>query len=137
LTSCHRHALGTAPGTAASVRAARLSRIGARFKFDVREQDGSKVLAQTLDPRFFPRPTVFIGTPDMKQYTIQADVMSDGNRRKMSDVGVVHAKAWQRDEPEPDTWTLQAPHQTAHQSSSPGLYGFAPQDVRFTSTTWW
>jgi len=158
--------------------------IGARFKFDVREKDGSKVLAKTTDNRFFQRATVFIGTPEMKNYTIQADVMSDGNRRKMSEVGiinqrylvvlkgneqklevnsnqerlrvgedfkwspntwyrlkarvdadpdgsaVVRAKAWKRDEPEPEKWSLEVPHKTAHQNGSPGLFGFSPQDMR-------
>jgi outer membrane protein assembly factor BamB len=66
--------------------------IGARFKFDVREQDGNKVLAKTTDNRFFQRATVFIGTPDMSGYTIQADVMSEGNRRKMSEVGVINQR---------------------------------------------
>ena len=64
--------------------------IGARFKFDVRQKDGSKVLAKTTDNRFFQRATVFIGTPEMSHYTIQADVMSDGNKRKMSEVGVIN-----------------------------------------------
>jgi hypothetical protein len=120
----------------------------------------------------------------MKGYTIQADVMSDGNRRKMSEVGlinqrymivlkgneqklevnsnqerlrvdqdfkwlpnvwyrlkarvdrngdgsaVVRAKAWKRDEPEPDAWTTEVTHKTAHASGSPGLFGFSPQDMR-------
>jgi outer membrane protein assembly factor BamB len=158
--------------------------IGARFKFDVEEKDGSKVLAKTTENRFFQRATVFMGTPDMAHYVIQADVMSDGNRRKMSEVGlinqrylivlkgneqkleinsnqerlrvakdfqwspkawyrlkarvdsspdgsaVVRAKAWKRDDPEPEQWTLEVPHRTAHQSGSPGLFGFSPQDMR-------
>lgn len=158
--------------------------IGARFKFDVREKDGSKVLAKTTENRFFQRATVFIGTPDMAHYVIQADVMSDGNRRKMSEVGVINqrylielkgneqklevnsnqerlrvgtdftwapkvwyrlkarvdanpdgsaivrAKAWKRDEPEPEQWTLEVPHRTAHQNGSPGLFGFSPQDMQ-------
>ena len=66
--------------------------IGARFKFDVREKDGNKVLAKTTDNRFFQRATVFIGTPDMSRYTIQADVMSEGNRRKMSEVGIINQR---------------------------------------------
>jgi hypothetical protein len=120
----------------------------------------------------------------MAHYVIQADVMSDGNRRKMSEVGlinqrylivlkgneqkleinsnqerlrvakdfqwspkawyrlkarvdsspdgsaVVRAKAWKRDDPEPEQWTLEVPHRTAHQSGSPGLFGFSPQDMR-------
>jgi outer membrane protein assembly factor BamB len=64
--------------------------IGARFKFDIRDLDGNKVMAKTLDNRFFQRATVFIGTPEMSHYTIQADVMSDGNKRKMSEVGIIN-----------------------------------------------
>ena len=67
-----------------------LSWIGARFKFDVREKEGGKVLAKTTDNRFFQRATVFLGTPEMHNYTIQADVLSDGNRRKMSEVGLIN-----------------------------------------------
>jgi hypothetical protein len=142
------------------------------------------VLAKTTDNRFFQRATVFIGTPEMSHYTIQADVMSDGNKRKMSEVGiinqryaivlkgndqklevssnferlreavdfkwlpnvwyhlksrvdiaadgagVVRAKAWKRGEPEPDAWTIEVKHKTAHREGSPGLFGFSPQDMR-------
>jgi len=63
--------------------------IGARLKFDIREVDGSRVFAKTLDNIFFQRATVFIGHPDESGYTIECDVMSDGNRRTMSSVGVV------------------------------------------------
>lgn len=163
--------------------------IGARFKFDVRDKDGSKALTKTIDNRFFQRAFVFIGEPSMKNYTIQADVMSEGTRRKMSEVGIINqhylivlkgndqklevnsnlerlrvpaasdapnfkwspntwytlksrvdigpdgkgvvkAKAWKRDEPEPATWTLEVPHNHAHTSGSPGLFGFSPQDMR-------
>ncbi|MDX1951944.1 MAG: PQQ-binding-like beta-propeller repeat protein [Verrucomicrobiota bacterium] len=163
--------------------------IGARFKFEVREKEGTKALTKTIDNKFFQRGFVFLGEPEMKNYTIQADVMSEGNRRKMSEVGlinqrylivlkgneqkievnsnlerlrvpavdepsnfkwspnswytlkarvdtksdgtgVVRAKAWKRGETEPESWTIEVPHQTAHQSGSPGLYGFAPQDMR-------
>jgi outer membrane protein assembly factor BamB len=158
--------------------------IGARFKFDVREKDGSKVLSKTIENKFFQRATVFFGAPDAKDYTIEADVMSDGNRRKMSEVGlinqryfivlkgneqkievnsnlerlrvdedfkwqpniwyrlkarvdiaadgsgVVRAKAWKKGEPEPEKWSIEVPHKTAHQSGSPGLFGFSPQDMK-------
>lgn len=163
--------------------------IGARFKFEVREKDGTKALTKTIDNKFFQRGTVFIGTPEMKDYTIQADVMSEGTRRKMSEVGVINqryaivlkgneqklevnsnlerlrvpaaedppnfkwipntwyrlkarvdvaadgsgvvrAKAWKRDDAEPDKWTLEVPHRTAHQNGSPGLFGFSPQEQR-------
>ncbi len=158
--------------------------IGARFKFEVREKDGTKCLTKTIDNRFFQRATVFLGAPDAKNYTIEADVMSDGNRRKMSEVGiinqryaivlkgndqklevssnferlreavdfkwqpntwyhlksrvdiaadgagVVRAKAWKKGDPEPDAWTIEVKHKTAHQEGSPGLFGFSPQDMR-------
>ncbi len=158
--------------------------IGARFKFEVRERDGNKCLVKTIDNKFFQRATVFLGAPDAKNYTIEADVMSDGNRRKMSEVGiinqryaivlkgneqkleissnferlreavdfkwqpnvwyrlksrvdvtpdgsgVVRAKAWKKGDPEPDAWTIELHHKTAHQEGSPGLFGFSPQDMR-------
>jgi outer membrane protein assembly factor BamB len=66
--------------------------IGARFKFDVRDKDGNKCLVKTIDNTFFQRATVFMGTPDLKNYTIEADVMSDGNKRKMSNVGVINQR---------------------------------------------
>jgi outer membrane protein assembly factor BamB len=163
--------------------------IGARFKFEVREKDGTKALTKTIDNKFFQRGTVFLGAPEAKDYTIQADVMSEGNRRKMSEVGIINqryvivlkgneqklevssnferlrvpaaedppnfrwqpniwytlkarvdvaadgagvirAKAWKRGDPEPEAWTLEVPHKHAHQNGSPGLFGFAPQDMR-------
>jgi outer membrane protein assembly factor BamB len=66
--------------------------IGARFKFDVRDKDGNKCLVKTIDNPFFQRATVFMGSPQLKNYTIEADVMSDGNRRKMSTVGVINQR---------------------------------------------
>ncbi len=162
--------------------------IGARFKFEIREKDGNKVLYKTVDNKFFQRATVFLGDETMKNYTIQADVFSEGNRRKMSEVGlicqrylialkgndqkievssnferlrvpavtdpsnfkwaantwytlkarvdvaadgsgVVRAKAWKKGDPEPEAWSIEVPHKNAHQSGSPGLYGFSPQDM--------
>ncbi|MHC1769978.1 MAG: PQQ-binding-like beta-propeller repeat protein [Verrucomicrobiia bacterium] len=163
--------------------------IGARFKFEVRDKDGTKALTKTIDNKFFQRAFVFMGDPEMSQYTIEADVMSEGNRRKMSDVGIINqrylvvlkgneqklevnsnlerlrvpateeppnfrwqpnvwyrlkarvdttsngsgavrAKAWKRSEPEPDAWTIEVPVNIAHQSGSPGLFGFSPQEMR-------
>jgi outer membrane protein assembly factor BamB len=155
--------------------------IGARFKWEVHEMDGNKVLAKTLAPVFFQRATSFLGNSEMSNYTVQADVMTDGNRRMKSEVGVINqrylialkgnaneievssnqerlkvnapfpvvakkwytlktmvevkpdgsgiikAKAWAKDEPEPEKWTLEAPHRIAHTKGAPGLYGFALQ----------
>ena len=161
-----------------------LSWIGARFKWEIRDLDGNKVLAKTLDKVLFQRTITFIGHPDMKNYTLEADVMSEGNRRIMSTVGVINqryiialkgnwqqleissnhdiikvgvpfswqsnqwyrlktrvdlqadgsgivrAKAWERGKNEPEEWTIEVPHNRAHSTGSPGLFGFSPQSKK-------
>jgi len=160
----------------------------ARFRFEVREKevDGvkTKALCKTIENKLFQRGTVFIGHPDMKNYTIEADVLSDGNKRKMSEAGVVNqryiavlkgnsqeleinsnqeriksavpfkwtantwyrikervdvapdgsgvvrAKAWKRGDAEPDAWAIEVPHKHAHPTGCPGIFSFAPQDMR-------
>ena len=156
--------------------------IGARFKFDVRELNGSKVLAKNFDRLLFQRAMVFIGTSDMSNYTVQADVMTDGNRRSKSDVGVINqrymivlkgnanelevssnyerfkrvapfpikpqqwytvktqvqvnadgtgvvlAKVWEKEQPEPADWTIKAETPLVHKQGSPGIFGFTPQN---------
>lgn len=167
--------------------------IGARLKWEIKEKDGNKVLAKTIEDKFFQRAFTFMGTPDMSGYTVQADVMSDGQSRKvggkekivkMSEVGVivnryivvlkgasqqlevnsnlerlqqnvpfawtpsawytlkarvdvnpatnagtVRAKAWKKGEAEPEKWTIEVEHKTAHASGSPGIFGFSPTDM--------
>ncbi|MEM7145948.1 MAG: PQQ-binding-like beta-propeller repeat protein [Verrucomicrobiota bacterium] len=66
--------------------------IGARFKWEVRDLDGEKVLAKTLDRILFQRALSFIGEPDSSDYTLQADLMTDGNRRTKSVVGLINQK---------------------------------------------
>ncbi|MDB6172870.1 MAG: Pyrrolo-quinoline quinone repeat-containing protein [Chthoniobacteraceae bacterium] len=61
----------------------------ARFKFEVREKDGNKALCKTIDNKRLQRGTIFINRSDLKNYTIEADVLSEGNKRKMSEVGVI------------------------------------------------
>jgi len=53
----------------------------------------------------------------------RVDIAQDGS-------GVVRAKAWKKGETEPQAWTIEVPHKTAHQNGSPGLFGFSPQDMR-------
>ncbi|MEQ1850975.1 MAG: PQQ-binding-like beta-propeller repeat protein [Chthoniobacteraceae bacterium] len=67
---------------------------GARFRFEVREAPGggSKALCKTIDNKLFQRGQVFIGHPEMKNYTVEADVMSEGNKRKMSDIGLINQR---------------------------------------------
>ena len=66
--------------------------IGARMRFDVREKDGSKALSKTIENKLLQRGTIFFGHSDMKNYTIEADVLTEGNRRKMSEVGVINQR---------------------------------------------
>jgi hypothetical protein len=66
--------------------------IGARFKWEVRDLEGNKVLAKTLDNIFFQRATAFIGDAGMKNYTMEADVRADGSRRTMSTVGLINQR---------------------------------------------
>mgnify|MGYP003572144162 FL=1 len=42
----------------------------------------------------------------------------------------MRVKAWPKGEPEPQDWTLEVPHAKAHRSGSPGLFGFAPQEMK-------
>lgn len=66
--------------------------IGARFKFEIHEIDGTRALAKTIDNRLLQRATVFLGDDTQRNYTLEADVMTDGNRRKMSEVGLVNQR---------------------------------------------
>jgi hypothetical protein len=66
--------------------------IGARFKFEIHDLNGNKVLAKTMENPFFQRATVFIGDRSTKNYTIEADVMSEGNKRVMSEIGLVNQR---------------------------------------------
>lgn len=69
--------------------------LGARMKWQVREDPtdpDNKVLAKTLDRVLFQRSMIFMGHADDTGYTVQADVMSDGNRRGMSVVGVINQR---------------------------------------------
>lgn len=69
-----------------------LAWIGARFRWEVREKDGSKVLAKTTDNPFLSRALTFIGHPEESNYTIAADLMSDGNRRGMGEMGLINQR---------------------------------------------
>jgi hypothetical protein len=66
--------------------------IGARFKFDVRELDGNKVFAKTFDRLLFQRATVFVAPSHLSNYTMQADVMTDGTPRAKSDIGLINQR---------------------------------------------
>lgn len=67
-----------------------------RFKFEVRNQDmdgkPNRALVKTIDNKLLQRGLVFVGPDRLQNYTIQADVLSEGNRRKMSEVGLVNQR---------------------------------------------
>mgnify|MGYP001943046778 CR=1 FL=1 len=69
-----------------------LAWLGARIKWYVLEQDGSKVIANRLDNVLFQRTMNFFGDPEMSNYVLSADVMTDGNRRIKSTVGLVNQR---------------------------------------------
>ena len=66
--------------------------LGARVKWHVLEKEGTKVAANRLDVILFQRTMNFIGKPGQKNYTFEADVMTDGTRRIMSTVGLVNQR---------------------------------------------
>lgn len=158
--------------------------LGARIKWHVAEKDGSHVLTKRLDNLLFQRTTNFFGSPELSEYTLAADVMTDGNRRTMSAIGLVNqrylialsgnsqvlevssnydrlsesvpftirpnvwyrlktrvetesdgsgtvfAKAWPREEDEPDDWTLTVDLEHCHPKGAPAVYGFTPQSLK-------
>ncbi|MEZ5302057.1 MAG: PQQ-binding-like beta-propeller repeat protein [Verrucomicrobiales bacterium] len=66
--------------------------IGARFKWEIREIDGTKALTKTLDRLILQRAMTFIADTESSDYTVQADIMTDGNRRVKSDVGLINQR---------------------------------------------
>ncbi|MEK0447474.1 MAG: hypothetical protein RLZZ399_2795, partial [Verrucomicrobiota bacterium] len=67
----------------------------ARFRFEIRKAPGegeNKALCKTIDNKLFQRGQIFIGHPGSRAYTIEADVLSEGNKRKMSEVGLINQR---------------------------------------------
>ena len=51
--------------------------------------EGNTVAGNTLDRVLFQRAINFIGHMDMSDYTMEADVMTDGDRRIKSNIGLI------------------------------------------------
>ena len=66
--------------------------LGARIKWHVLKHDGSQVIANRLDNVLFQRTMNFFGDPELSNYVLEADVATDGNRRVMSNIGVVNQR---------------------------------------------
>lgn len=66
--------------------------LGAGPKWHVMERGGNKVVAFRLERLLWQRSMNFIGKSDMCEYTLEADVMTDGTRRVLSTVGLVNQR---------------------------------------------
>ncbi len=67
----------------------------ARFRFEVRQapgEGGTKALCKTIENKLFQRGQIFIGRPGAKNYTVEMDVLTEGNKRKMSEIGLINQR---------------------------------------------
>ena len=69
-----------------------LSWLGARMRWQVQDFGGNMVAGNTLDRVLFQRAINFVGHKDMSNYTAVADVMTDGDRRTKSNVGLINQR---------------------------------------------
>jgi len=63
--------------------------VNCNTKFEVRQEEGNKILAKFADNPATKRARVYMGPADMANYTVQADVRASQKRRQMGDVGLV------------------------------------------------
>lgn len=67
----------------------------ARFRFEVRQAPGegsTKALCKTIENKLFQRGQIFIGHPGSSNYTVELDVLTEGNKRKMSEIGLINQR---------------------------------------------
>ena len=64
--------------------------IGAGRRFKVAELGGSQRLQKPPVERGLSRSSVYIGPPDMKGYTVEADLLGTKKGRRMPDMGVIN-----------------------------------------------
>jgi outer membrane protein assembly factor BamB len=69
-----------------------LAWLGARMRWQVQELSGNLVAGNTLDRILFQRAINFVGHKDMNNYTAEADVMTDGDRRTKSNIGLINQR---------------------------------------------
>lgn len=73
-----------------------LTWIGAGGKFAVQERDGEKLLTKLTNIDLYARARTYLGTSDMRDYTIEADVKVDSKesagRQQIPDVGVINSR---------------------------------------------
>ena len=66
--------------------------LGGRMKWRIVDLDGERVATRNMLNPLFQRTMTMIGDGDDSNYTIQLDLMSEGNRRSMSSVGVINQR---------------------------------------------
>ena len=69
-----------------------LSWLGARMRWQIQNLNGNLVAGNTLDRVLFQRAINFVGHKDMANYTAQAEVMTDGDRRTKSNIGLINQR---------------------------------------------
>ena len=63
--------------------------VRATNRFVVREMDGNKLLVKPPARRGLHRSNVYIGPPNMKDYTVQVDLLGTKPKRNMPDMGLI------------------------------------------------
>ena len=66
--------------------------LGGRLKWKVVDKDGERLLMRNMSNPLFQRTQTLITDHRDSNYTVQVDVMSDGNRRTMSSPGVINQR---------------------------------------------
>ena len=66
--------------------------LGGRLKWKIIDKDGERLLTRNMANPLFQRTMTLFGAADDSNYTVQVDVMSDGNRRTLSSPGVVNQR---------------------------------------------
>ena len=66
--------------------------LGARMRWQVQKSADNFVAGNTLDRVLFQRAINFIGHKDMSNYVVEADVMTDGDRRTKSNIGLINQR---------------------------------------------
>ena len=63
--------------------------VRATNRFVVREMDGNKILVKPPARRGLHRSNVYLGPPNMKNYTVQVDLLGTKPKRNMPDMGLI------------------------------------------------
>ena len=62
------------------------------MRWQVQKSADNFVAGNTLDRVLFQRAINFIGHKDMSNYVVEADVMTDGDRRTKSNIGLINQR---------------------------------------------